>query len=1052
MNNLVDSGLNLRTIEVRNLHQIVSDLNYNFTQMLHLPGFKGQTGATGASTTGATGQRGNMWIFADSTRFISQYTTITNAGQVTLSFINSQVTTNLATLLTVLQVPNLIHNDIIVLPSRDVIQFNSATNTFIDTGIRFADGLSLTEAQVIAIVNNILNGLTNNDVYTTYKGVVKNYADNGAGMNVEENYNSILDIPVAGAGSGVISTEFLFTSLKEAVINDNHQNMLITGSPNKYHELAQNTMTNKTVDYMAGVDDFGALAVMQNSYSNGILLGHRNAADFSTWGRIYRTEQKLRFLSDYHPILDTVGRLDLAKDGTELYSPKDLKLLIKSGNLSLTDYNNNKHWLYANSGTLDLGHADLDKVQVFTKNYMKLFSSIGANTDLLGLYNNEVKASNYQPKSDVIVDDATKLVTHNLFYAFQINVQSQIDAIIIRLNALEAQKVYKQQTYHTGDVNANTLTQFGLHIIKRSNTASYTNFANTYLQSGFSEEAWVKVNTFIEGTGATTKYFVEQEVVQKNAGVDTTLTSKRRGISLDNGSSYTWSEWTYVLDSDNFKFKSGTKMQLSSDTFGDGLEITFNHKAHTTAQVATSNTTTDDHKVLIGINLDSTGHPTSSIEQDLDDWYYDKPEIDELLRSHIPIGSIIMWSGSPSTIPNGFLLCDGTNGTPNLSGRFVVGYDSSNTEYSTVGSIGGANKKNITVNELPSHNHTGTTNSAGAHTHGYQYHKAISKGKSKDDAYYRVRGELDTGTTSSAGSHTHTFTTNNTGGGEKFDVRPSYYVICFIQFVGFGAPVITAPTVSFSGTVGTPISITPTAIGTVTSWSATGLPSGLTINLTTGVISGVPTTPVTTTVTLTATNAQGTSTPHQFGMNIQAAAGTAPVITSSDAITALKGQAFTFQITASGSPTSYSVSGLPSYLSVNPTTGLISGDVPPFIPNTIHGLTISATNGSGSGSQSANLFVTSSGSGGGSGAPQLYLMGNRTVQAGTSTYYFHASSGNIDVWTASGLPTGLTINSSNGHVYGTVPVSLVGTTHTVTITATNGAGSATATYDIKVVS
>lgn len=41
--------------------------------------------------------------------------------------------------------------------------------------------------------------------------------------------------------------------------------------------------------------------------------------------------------------------------------------------------------------------------------------------------------------------------------------------------------------------------------------------------------------------------------------------------------------------------------------------------------------------------------------------------------SALPPGSIIMWSGTVASIPSGFLICDGTNGTPNLLGRFVKG-------------------------------------------------------------------------------------------------------------------------------------------------------------------------------------------------------------------------------------------------------------------------------------------------------------------------------------------------------------------------------------------
>ena len=51
----------------------------------------------------------------------------------------------------------------------------------------------------------------------------------------------------------------------------------------------------------------------------------------------------------------------------------------------------------------------------------------------------------------------------------------------------------------------------------------------------------------------------------------------------------------------------------------------------------------------------------------------------------IPSGAIIMWSGSIASIPAGYVICDGTNGTPNLRDSFVVG--SGNTY--AVGNTGG---------------------------------------------------------------------------------------------------------------------------------------------------------------------------------------------------------------------------------------------------------------------------------------------------------------------------------------------------------------------------
>ena len=52
----------------------------------------------------------------------------------------------------------------------------------------------------------------------------------------------------------------------------------------------------------------------------------------------------------------------------------------------------------------------------------------------------------------------------------------------------------------------------------------------------------------------------------------------------------------------------------------------------------------------------------------------------------IPSGCILLWSGSTGSIPSGFLLCDGTNGTPDLRNSFIVG---AGNNY-TVGQTGGS--------------------------------------------------------------------------------------------------------------------------------------------------------------------------------------------------------------------------------------------------------------------------------------------------------------------------------------------------------------------------
>ena len=68
-------------------------------------------------------------------------------------------------------------------------------------------------------------------------------------------------------------------------------------------------------------------------------------------------------------------------------------------------------------------------------------------------------------------------------------------------------------------------------------------------------------------------------------------------------------------------------------------------------------------------------------------------------------GMIMLWSGSIVSIPTGWLICDGTNSTPDLRDRFVVG---AGTTYAVNATGGSANAV------VPSHTHTATDS---GHTH-----------------------------------------------------------------------------------------------------------------------------------------------------------------------------------------------------------------------------------------------------------------------------------------------------------------------------------------------
>ena len=75
------------------------------------------------------------------------------------------------------------------------------------------------------------------------------------------------------------------------------------------------------------------------------------------------------------------------------------------------------------------------------------------------------------------------------------------------------------------------------------------------------------------------------------------------------------------------------------------------------------------------------------------DFNADNLKIDTALGQLLPSGCILLWSGAADTIPAGFALCDGENGTPDLRGRFVVGAGGS--DYS-VGATGGTAVETLT--------------------------------------------------------------------------------------------------------------------------------------------------------------------------------------------------------------------------------------------------------------------------------------------------------------------------------------------------------------------
>ena len=168
-------------------------------------------------------------------------------------------------------------------------------------------------------------------------------------------------------------------------------------------------------------------------------------------------------------------------------------------------------------------------------------------------------------------------------------------------------------------------------------------------------------------------------------------------------------------------------------------------------------------------------------------------------------GMIMMYTGNSA--PSGWAICDGSNGTPDLRARFIVGAGNGsgagNSNYS-VNNTGGAESVTLSTAQLPSHNHglnnhthsfsatTSNTNLSHDHDTTFDNKKYFPGGGSTSIGYGGAGGyPADVFSMSNAlGDHNHTVsgttggnngTTANAGSGNSHENRPPYYALMFIM-------------------------------------------------------------------------------------------------------------------------------------------------------------------------------------------------------------------------------------------------------------------------------
>ncbi|WP_375480183.1 putative Ig domain-containing protein [uncultured Jatrophihabitans sp.] len=257
-------------------------------------------------------------------------------------------------------------------------------------------------------------------------------------------------------------------------------------------------------------------------------------------------------------------------------------------------------------------------------------------------------------------------------------------------------------------------------------------------------------------------------------------------------------------------------------------------------------------------------------------------------------------------------------------------------------------------------------------------------------------------------------------------------------------PTVTTPS-NQSSTLGTQVSlgIGSSCGNTPCSYTLAGGPAGLGINASTGVISGSPTTlGVSSTVTVTITDAAGAAaTTSAFTWTIKAA----PSVTTPNNQTSSIGAAVNLAVGSScaNTPCGYTLTGAPAGLSINASTGVITGS--PTTAATYGAVQVTITDAAGATATTSAFTWTVK------AAPTVTTPNNQTTYVGNAVSLPVASScaNNPCTFALTGAPAGLTINNTTGVISGS-PTTPGTSSVTVTITDAAGATATTSAFSWRV--
>ncbi len=148
----------------------------------------------------------------------------------------------------------------------------------------------------------------------------------------------------------------------------------------------------------------------------------------------------------------------------------------------------------------------------------------------------------------------------------------------------------------------------------------------------------------------------------------------------------------------------------------------------------------------------------------------------KMLDGDISITFDVTGLGLTNTDWLGWAICNGQNGTPDLSGRFIVGYGTSSSDYDAIGKVGGEEEHTLVPAEIPPHTHRIGNNKGNAAGSGNTLAYASNDNENANDVR-TSNGSTNDGSWTDGSQSVE----SDPLLGQAHENRPPYYVLCYVK-------------------------------------------------------------------------------------------------------------------------------------------------------------------------------------------------------------------------------------------------------------------------------